>query len=72
MVAREKPAYDAGKYAPERRQCCHRVLPNCGHKADVNVSALPETVIVPEAGHRLRCTQCGGKPIDTRPAWHTG
>jgi hypothetical protein len=43
----------------------------CGHKADVNVDALPETIIVPEIGRRLRCSQCGGKRIDTRPAWHT-
>jgi hypothetical protein len=40
--------------------------------ADVNVDALPETVAVPAAGRRLRCSQCGGKRIDTRPAWHTG
>jgi len=44
----------------------------CGHKADVNVDALPETVIVPNVGWQLRCSQCGGKRIDTRPAWHTG
>jgi hypothetical protein len=43
----------------------------CGHQADVNVDALPETITVPKAGHRLRCGQCGGKRIDTRPAWHT-
>jgi hypothetical protein len=43
----------------------------CGHKADVNVDALPETLAVPETGRRLRCSQCGGKRIDTRPAWHT-
>ncbi len=43
----------------------------CGHKADVNVDALPETMIVPEAGRRLRCSQCEGKRINTRPAWHT-
>jgi hypothetical protein len=30
----------------------------CGHKADVNVDALPETVTVPKAGQRLRCTCC--------------
>jgi hypothetical protein len=35
-----------------------------GHKADVNVE-------VPGTGRRLRCSQCGGKRIDTRPAWHT-
>jgi hypothetical protein len=43
----------------------------CRHKADVNVDALPETTFVPEAGRRLRCSACGGKKIDTRPAWHT-
>jgi hypothetical protein len=42
----------------------------CGHKADVNVGALPETVTVPKAGQRLRCSQCGGKAISTRPASH--
>ena len=39
----------------------------CGHKADVNVAALPETLVVPETGRRLLCSQCGGKRIDTRP-----
>jgi DNA-directed RNA polymerase subunit RPC12/RpoP len=43
----------------------------CGHKADVNVDALPETTFVPEVGRRLRCGACGGKRINTRPAWHT-
>jgi hypothetical protein len=44
----------------------------CGHQADVNVDALPETLTVPEAGKRFRCGSCGGKTISTRPAWHTG
>lgn len=43
----------------------------CGHKADVNVDALGETIAVPKVGQRLRCSQCGGKQINTRPAWHT-
>jgi DNA-directed RNA polymerase subunit RPC12/RpoP len=43
----------------------------CGHKADVNVDALPETIFVTGTGRRLRCSQCGGKRIDARPAWHT-
>jgi hypothetical protein len=43
----------------------------CGHKADVNVDALPETIAVPEVGRCLRCSACGRKKIDTRPAWHT-
>ena len=42
----------------------------CGHKADVNVDALPPLIYVPEIGHRLRCGKSGGKRIDTRPAWH--
>ena len=36
---------------------------NCGRSADVNVDALPETLAVPDAGKRLRCSQCGGKTI---------
>jgi DNA-directed RNA polymerase subunit RPC12/RpoP len=44
---------------------------SCGHKADVNVDAFAATIFVPEAGRRLRCSQCGGKMIDARPAWHT-
>jgi DNA-directed RNA polymerase subunit RPC12/RpoP len=45
---------------------------NCGHQADVNVDALPETLTVPQVATRLRCSQCGGKRVLIRPAWHTG
>ena len=44
---------------------------NCGHQADVSVDLLSETLTVPEAGQRLRCSQCGAKTISPRPAWHT-
>jgi hypothetical protein len=44
----------------------------CGHQADVNVDTLAETLVVPKVGQRLRCSCCGGKQINTRPAWHTG
>ena len=44
----------------------------CGHSADVNVDPLAETIVVPEVGRRLRCSQCGGNRINVRPAWHTG
>ena len=44
---------------------------DCGRSADVNVDLLPETLIVPETRKRLRCSNCGGKTISTRPAWHT-
>jgi hypothetical protein len=43
----------------------------CRHETVVNVDALPETTFVPEVGRQLRCSQCGGKQIDTRPAWQT-
>ena len=43
----------------------------CGHAADVNVEGLAETIAVPKVGSRLRCSHCGGKRINTRPAWHT-
>jgi hypothetical protein len=43
----------------------------CGRAADVNVDTLPETLTVPEAGQRLRCSRCGAKTISTRPAWRT-
>jgi hypothetical protein len=40
-------------------------------QADVSVDAMPENVHVPQVARRLRCSQCGGKTISTRPAWHT-
>jgi len=43
---------------------------DCGHKSNENVDALPETIVVPEARLRLRCGRCGGKRINTQPAWH--
>jgi DNA-directed RNA polymerase subunit RPC12/RpoP len=45
---------------------------NCGRSADINVDLLPETLTVPEAGRRLRCSHCGGNTISTRPAWLMG
>ena len=45
---------------------------SCNHSADVLVDALAETVFVPHVARRLRCSACGGKQINTRPAWHTG
>jgi hypothetical protein len=43
----------------------------CNHSADVNVDELPGTVTVPEVDLSLQCSQCGGKQLSTRPAWHT-
>jgi hypothetical protein len=56
-----------------RRNGVHAVIARCeacGRAADVNVDALAETIVVPEVGRRLRCSRCGGKGINTRPAWH--
>ena len=44
---------------------------DCGHKADVVVDQVDEGVFVPDVGARMRCTACGGRKIETRPAWHT-
>ena len=43
----------------------------CRHKADVVVDRLAASVFVPDAGARMRCSACGGRNIETRPAWHT-
>jgi hypothetical protein len=56
-----------------RRHGVHTVIARCeacGHVADVNVDALAGTIIVPEVARHLRCSECGGKRIETRPAWH--
>ena len=73
MAAREKPGPPM-TLANMRKNGVRAVIASCqacGHKADVNVDALPETIFVPETGCRLRCSQWRGKRIDTRPAWHT-
>lgn len=42
---------------------------DCGHKADVNVDDQPGELTVPSFKSRMRCSGCGGKNIDVRPAW---
>lgn len=44
---------------------------DCRHKADVIVDHLAAEIAVPDVGRRMRCSKCGGKRIETRPAWHT-
>jgi hypothetical protein len=73
MVACEKPGPPM-TLANMRQNGVHAVIATCqtcDHKADVNVDVLPETIVIPEAGRRLLCSQCGAKGIDTRPTWHT-
>ena len=42
---------------------------DCRHKADVVVDQLADEVYVPDVARRMRCTSCGGRRIETRPAW---
>jgi hypothetical protein len=42
----------------------------CGHQADLDVSALPDELPVPDVALRLRCSACGRKRIKAVPAWH--
>jgi hypothetical protein len=42
-----------------------------GHDSDVNVDALLETTLVPQAAERQRCSQGGGRTISIPPAGYT-
>jgi hypothetical protein len=59
------------EHAQEWRPAVIATCQACEHKSDVNVDALPETIAVPQIGRLLRCSECAGKRIDTRLAWHT-
>ena len=59
--------------ASMRRNGVHAIVAtckSCGRKAEVNVDAFPETIAFSAVGRRFRCSQCGGKRINTRPAWN--
>jgi hypothetical protein len=43
----------------------------CHRKADVMVDKLASDVFVPDVGRRMVCSACGGRRVETRPAWHT-
>jgi hypothetical protein len=68
MAAREKPGppMTSGNMRRNGVRALMATCQACGHKADVNVDVLAATIFDPEAGRRLRCSQCGGKRIDTR------
>lgn len=44
-------------------------LCDCGHHAVVDVSSWSETIHVPAVRFSLRCSKCGKRPSETRPAW---
>ena len=33
-------------------------------------TSCPKSLAMPQVSRRLRCNRCGGKQINTRPAWH--
>jgi hypothetical protein len=41
----------------------------CGREAIIDVSDLSGSIEVPALRSRLRCTECGGRPINVRPDW---
>jgi hypothetical protein len=46
---------------------------HCGHNAELPADALTARLgggmPVPKVGAHLRCRECGGKAVETRPAW---
>jgi len=44
---------------------------DCHHQADMNVDHLPGHLAVPSFARRMKCSQCGSKRVDVRPAWGT-
>lgn len=41
----------------------------CGHEGIVPLDRFRDDTPVPDAGDQLRCSACGRKGVDTRPAW---
>lgn len=42
---------------------------NCGRQESVDVSALPGSIEVPSLKRRMRCVECGQRPMEVRPDW---
>jgi hypothetical protein len=45
---------------------------DCGHRADLDLEALPPTMTVDQLRARLRCQVCGGGDVSIRIVWHGG
>ena len=43
---------------------------DCRHQANVFVDQFAAEVFVPDVGRSMVCSGCGGRKIETRPAWH--
>jgi Zn finger protein HypA/HybF involved in hydrogenase expression len=42
---------------------------DCDHKATVNVDGQPGHLAVKSFERRMKCSQCGSRRVDVRPAW---
>jgi hypothetical protein len=49
---------------------CQRI--GCGHEAKIDASGFPDDMPVPDVGLRLRCSQCGGRNVQTMADWSQG
>ena len=47
------------------------ILP-CAHRSDILVDHLADDIPVPSIGRRYRCSACGRRGPESRPAWHRG
>jgi hypothetical protein len=41
----------------------------CGRQPIVDASGWPETIEIPALRWRLKCTECGGRPVYVHPDW---
>ena len=41
----------------------------CGHNGKADVTRLSDDLPVAMVRQRLRCSQCGSRPLDVRPDW---
>jgi hypothetical protein len=41
----------------------------CGREAVVDGSGWPDAIEIPALRWRLKCAECGGRPVDVRPDW---
>ena len=61
----------ANRYASEWRAHVDRSVRGLRSLGGRERGRAAGDVEVPKASQRLRCSRCGGKSINTRPAWHT-
>ena len=41
----------------------------CGRDVSIDASGWPDSIQVPALRWCLKCSECGGRPIDVRPDW---